>query len=70
VASSSTQEVTMTDRLAFAAALSVLLAAGCGRISDPVPVAQGETMAAPSFYEPSSTRIGPAAQDGQVFEYH
>jgi hypothetical protein len=55
VASSSTQEVTMTDKLAFAAALSVLLAAGCGRISDPIAVAQGETM---------------AAQDGEVFEYH
>jgi hypothetical protein len=30
--SSSTQELTMKDTLAFAAALGVLLAVGCGRI--------------------------------------
>ena len=61
----------MTDKLAFAAALTALLAVGCGRISDSVPVAEAQTMAAPSFYEPSSARMDPSAQqDGTVFEYH
>jgi hypothetical protein len=61
----------MTDKLAFAAALSVLLAVGCGRISHPVPVPERDTMATPSFYEPSSARMDPSAQqDGTVFEYH
>jgi len=60
----------MTDKLAFAAALSVLLAVGCGRISDPMPAPQRETMAAPGSYEPGSTPMDPAARDGAVFEYH
>jgi hypothetical protein len=63
----------MTSRLAFAAALSAVLAFGCGRISDTAPVAQARTMettGAPTSYEPSSTRMDPAAKDGQVFEYH
>jgi hypothetical protein len=62
--------MTRKDRLAFAAALSALLAAGCGRISDPVPTAQAERMAAPSSYETSSARMDPGAQDGTVFEYY
>lgn len=63
--------MTTKDRLAFAAALAALLASGCGRISDPTPVAQGEPMAAPAYYESSSARLDPSAvQDGTVFEYH
>jgi hypothetical protein len=62
--------MTTITKLAFAAALSALLAAGCGRISDPVPLAQAETMAVPSYYESSSMRMDPGAQEGAVFEYH
>jgi hypothetical protein len=61
------------DRRALAAALTVLLAAGCGRISHPVPAPERETTAAApaSFYEFSSARMDPSArQDATVFEYH
>jgi PBP1b-binding outer membrane lipoprotein LpoB len=61
--------MTMT-KLVFAAALSALIATGCGRISYPVPAAQAEAAAAASYYEPGSTRMDPAARDGAVFEYH
>ena len=63
--------MTTKDILAFAAALTALLAAGCGRISDPVPAVQEQPMAAPAHFEWSSARMDrTAAQDDTAFEYH